>query len=147
MPRHEAWREQYRSSPYLKTLTKSELLQRLKDLVANTVILDGEGRGSLRSPHAGDDLMIRFTHVLEEFVRRGESYDSPGMAADIQFPKPRTVDLLLRSRIVVSPRTEIGTSVRESSQRRAQAVRIPGRRSARIHFSPISDVVFRGQFL
>lgn len=90
MPRHEALREQYRTSPYLQRLSPTDLLQRMKDLVANIVELDAEGKASLRPFDADDDLGIKFTHVLEEYRRRGESYQTPELSRDLQFPRPRT---------------------------------------------------------
>ena len=92
LPRHEVWRQEYRSRRYLEHLSKPDLDRRAADIVTNLLTLTPEGQIGLReAPGLGERWMIVWTHVLEEFaLRLGE--DRAGFAketlATLQAPKP-----------------------------------------------------------
>lgn len=73
--RHEVWRQEYRNHRYMEYLTREELIERTKDVLANMSTLTEKGQLGL---HGLDDVgkywMIVWTHVLEEFVLRYGPY-------------------------------------------------------------------------
>lgn len=82
MTRQELWRARYREDPYLEHLSRDELVQRFNDIFQNTLTFTREGKFALHPPGEVDDdrdhgendasrWVIRFTHILEEFERRG----------------------------------------------------------------------------
>lgn len=72
MKRHEMWREEYRSRPYLQHLSDAKLNCRHDDVAANYVGLASDGRIGVLPPDAGGDYWGRlYTHVLEEMGNRG----------------------------------------------------------------------------
>jgi hypothetical protein len=91
IPRHVLWRRQYRNYRYLQYLSKEELLQRAKDVLANQLTLTDERKiGFYDFVLDGDYLLKVWTHVLEEFVLRGYVPPAPfekSSIDDIQVPK------------------------------------------------------------
>lgn len=72
MKRHEMWREEYGSRPYLQHLSDAELNRRHDDVAANYVELKSDGRIGVVPPDEGGSYWGRlYTHVLEEMGNRG----------------------------------------------------------------------------
>lgn len=75
MRRHEFWRNEYRSHRYMEYLSELELRVRTKDIIQNMTTLTSKGQIGL---HSSDDngifWMIKWTHILEEFVLRYGDY-------------------------------------------------------------------------
>ena len=90
LPRHEVWRMQYRSRPYLSDTSDDALEQRLKDVLNNLTTLSTEGKiGMLPIGPDGVHWMVVFTHILEEY--RSRRKDLP-ILSDVPFPKPTAPD-------------------------------------------------------
>ena len=91
-PQHEVWRLQYRQRPYLRDSSDDALAQRLKDVMNNFSTLTAEGKiGFLPIVPDGKRWMILFTHILEEYVSRGNKL--PTLSEDMPFPQPTAPDL------------------------------------------------------
>lgn len=89
LPRHEVWRNQYRQRRYLEFLNKDDLIQRAKDVLANTTLLNEELKISFHpvGPE-GEYWWRRFTDILEEFTLRKYEYDHVAeQIAEAQIPK------------------------------------------------------------
>ena len=92
VPRHMAWRMEYRQRPYMRHLSISELQARAKDVFLNMVTLTQYNQVGL--PPAGAEyshLFIRWTHVLEEFATRYGPYPSgftTGFMQAVTIPTP-----------------------------------------------------------
>ena len=86
LSRHQLWRMQYRSRPYLSDASDDALAQRLKDVMNNLATLSDEGKiGILPIGPEGVHWMVLFTHVHEEYVSRGKH---PPILSDMPFPRP-----------------------------------------------------------
>lgn len=71
MKRHEWWRKEYRSRPYLEHASNAELNRRHEDIAANHVGLTADGRIGVLPPEEGGAYWGRlYTHVLEEMRDR-----------------------------------------------------------------------------
>lgn len=91
VPRHVMWRRQYDHDRYMEYLSHAELLQRLKDILANFLELTADVKLGLHLTDEGKRWLVLFTHVLEEFQLRFGPYPagfSDGFMADAQIPRP-----------------------------------------------------------
>jgi len=88
MPRHEAWRLQYRSRRYCAHLSQQELNKRIRDILIAMLTLTPEAKVGLPpiDPH-GIRWMERWTHVLEEMALRFGPYPN-GFTKDILHSEP-----------------------------------------------------------
>jgi hypothetical protein len=70
------YNKEYNKNRYLKNMTEEELLQRMKDILANYVILNENLELSLRKIGIdGDYWFICLTHIMEEIaIRHGNHY-------------------------------------------------------------------------
>ena len=71
LARHEVWRHNYLSFPYLIGAPDERLAARFRDVFINQTELGGEGKIGLMPLQAGDSFMQKFTHMLEEYGSRG----------------------------------------------------------------------------
>lgn len=91
MPRHVLWRRQYDQDRYMEYVGHQELLQRLKDIMANYLELTAEAKIGFPSTDEGKHWLVLLTHVLEEFQLRFGPYPAgfpDGFMADAQIPRP-----------------------------------------------------------
>jgi hypothetical protein len=66
MPRHEVWRLQYKENPYLRSLSKEELLQHGQKVIARSGRMISVKAKQKPSKELMDELGSQFTHFLEE---------------------------------------------------------------------------------
>lgn len=109
MARHEWWREQYNRDPYLEVLEGDSLLGRTTDVINNLALINGDLKLSmLPVADEGEFWMISWTHLLEEWGKRGgipmrddtvriPDLDWPGLeSATLQFDSLKDSGCLLR---------------------------------------------------
>jgi hypothetical protein len=84
---HEFWRQEYKADCYLTHLSTSQLSERAKYLIENLTILETSGKIGLIdiTDELGQDLMRKFTHVLQEFNHRNEK-PNPGFLKSARVP-------------------------------------------------------------
>lgn len=74
--RHEVWRHQYLSFPYLIGAPDDRIAKRFCDIFLNTTELGPDGKIGVHDFQKDDTLTQRFTHMLEEYgSRSGPSED------------------------------------------------------------------------
>ena len=71
LARHEAWRHNYLSFPYLICAPDDRIATRFRDIFINQTELGNEGKLGLLPLQADDSFMQKFTHMLEEYGSRG----------------------------------------------------------------------------
>lgn len=72
MQRHELWRLQYRSNRYMQHLDEAALQQRAKDVFLNLLTITEQNKIGLPPIQEGEEWMVLWTEVLEEFdIRYG----------------------------------------------------------------------------
>lgn len=88
MKRHEAWRTAYRRDRYLEYLNESELCERYRDLMNNSLTLTDERKiGIGPIDEVGDYWFSAQTHVLEECLLRKYVFPYPlNLCKDWQYP-------------------------------------------------------------
>lgn len=69
--RHEVWRHDYLSYPYLIGAPDERLAARFKDIYFNTTELGGEGKIGILPTQYDGQFIQKFTHLLEEYGARG----------------------------------------------------------------------------
>jgi hypothetical protein len=69
--RHEVWRHDYLSYPYLIGAPDDRVAARFRNIFINQTELGGEGKLGLIPLQSGDGFMRKFTHMLEEYGSRG----------------------------------------------------------------------------
>ncbi len=80
VPRHIAWRMDYRNDRYMEALSLEDLMERFSDLMAN--ILTHSADAAKIAPIGileNESYWIGLTHVLEEMDLRRESYQQPSI--------------------------------------------------------------------
>jgi len=88
LKRHEIWRAQYRVRRYMEHLDETALEQRLRDVITNLTILSEAGQLSLRPvPREGEQWVILWTHILEEYALRGIGLPASTSPEGILLPK------------------------------------------------------------
>jgi len=73
LKRHEMWRHEYLSHPYLLGSPDSRIADRFCNIFKNAMELNSKGQISLISMEETDEHMINFTHMLEEYESRSGS--------------------------------------------------------------------------
>jgi len=88
VPRHVAWRMQYRERRYARHLSQKELNARIRDILLNMLRLTNEAKVGL-PPMTAESvaLMEKWTHVLEEMVLRHGPYPA-GFTREILHSEP-----------------------------------------------------------
>jgi hypothetical protein len=72
LARHEVWRHNYLSYPYLIGAPDDRIATRFRSIFLNTAELGNEGKiGIVPVQDAGDSFMQKFTHMQEEYGSRG----------------------------------------------------------------------------
>lgn len=68
--RHELWRQEYLSFPYLIGAPDERVAQRFRDVFMNAMELTGAGQIGLLPVGTSNGFMVNFTHMLEEYATR-----------------------------------------------------------------------------
>lgn len=85
--RVDVWREQYHMRRYLQCMSETDLAQRLKDVVNNSIVLTEKGQAAPRLPTEGGGYwMMKLTHIQEEYLLR-EQYFPDDVLKGITLPK------------------------------------------------------------
>jgi len=69
--RHEVWRHQYLSHPYLIGAPGERVATRFRDIFINQTELGNNGKIGMLPLDGDDSFMQKFTHMLEEYGARG----------------------------------------------------------------------------
>ena len=91
VPRHEAWRRDYRANRYMRDLTTEDLLARAGDLMTAQLFYGPNGKISIKVDAEPLSEMERLTHVFEELAMRGISYRHRGIIEALNLPRPPQV--------------------------------------------------------
>ncbi len=94
MKRHEMWRLQYRQRRYMEYLNDAELKQRARDIFLNVTTINNENK-IIPVPlnEGGDEWIILFTHICEEFKIRFGPYPAgftDGFIKETPIPNPES---------------------------------------------------------
>ncbi len=90
MRRQDIWRVEYRARPYLVDVSEAELDTRFFEVLNNLLILTPAGQIGMLKPQAGDaNFIALFTHLMEEYARRGRTF--PAIRPDVRLPRPDIV--------------------------------------------------------
>ena len=88
MKRHEWWREQYNADPYMDGLPSGFIKTRTDDVTANNWYITDDLKLGIVSPRVDDFWMVSWTHLLEEWGKRGGIPGGPDMSKQPKLDLP-----------------------------------------------------------
>ena len=86
LKRHETWRQEYASFPYLLGAPDDRLSSRFKDVFVNQTELNSDSKIGLLPIGEEHELMPKFTHLLEEYGLRTGGHPPPEVIAAAREP-------------------------------------------------------------
>lgn len=86
LKRHETWRHEYATFPYLLGAPDDRLGSRFKNIFINQIELNSDAKIGLLPIGNEHDFMPKFTHLLEEYGLRTGSHPPPDVIAAAKAP-------------------------------------------------------------